>query len=141
MFKIRRVSFIKHQAVLKDLQLKTLPNDKPYANPDAWYWLAYDPEGIPVAYAAMALSQTQDKATGVYLARAGVLPQARGQGLQRRLVAARCNFARKLGKEWAYTDTRTNPHSANNLIRNGFLAYDPARPWAFEDSTYWRKRL
>lgn len=76
-----------------------------------------------------------------FLLRAGVLPQHRGNGLQRRLIRRRVKWAKDNGlrKVWTYTST-SNASSANNLIREGFEVYVPEEfnPGEF---IYWRKRL
>jgi GNAT superfamily N-acetyltransferase len=70
-----------------------------------------------------------------------VLPEARGQGLQRRLIGARERHARALGMAWLVTDTYQNPASSNSLIAAGYRLYEPAQPWGARGTLYWRKRL
>jgi GNAT superfamily N-acetyltransferase len=102
------------------------------------WWIAYDP--TPVAYAGLWPSIRTPGAG--YLCRAGVLPQARGKGLQRKLIKAREREALK--KEWValFSDTDpVNSRSMNNLIACGFESFRPPQPWAShgEDWCYWRK--
>lgn len=77
-----------------------------------------------------------------YLARMGVLPEARGHGLQRRMVRAAVAWAKALPPEASgqimVSDTRANPVSANNLIAIGFRMWEPPWAWSFSDSQYWR---
>ncbi len=107
----------------------------------AWYqpadafWLAYH-KNKPIAYAAMAPSQQW--ANVGYLCRAGVLPEYRGLGIQKRLIRVRVAYARKLGYLAVVTDTTDNPASANSLISCGFKLYQPFFPWAFKHTCYWR---
>ena len=58
--------------------------------------------------------------------RAGVRPDARGQGLQRRLIRARVAYAKREGfpEVWTYT-SNYNVASSNNLIREGFTLWAP----------------
>jgi GNAT superfamily N-acetyltransferase len=78
-----------------------------------------------------------------YLSSAGVLAAHRGQGLQLRLIRARCQWGKKQGAEYALTYTMSyNVKSANSLIHAGFKLYLPKEPW-FDtaDVLYWRKKL
>ncbi len=98
----------------------------------------------PVAYAGLHPSKRYD-CVG-YLCRAGVLPEHRGNGLQRRLISVRERHARSLGWTTLVTDTTDSKqehfNSANNLIREGFELYRPAFPWTRHATTlYWRKFL
>lgn len=67
-----------------------------------------------------------------------VLPAFRGHGIQRRLIRARLNYARRKGYNYAITDTVTyNPISARNLISCGFLPYWPTYRWKGDLACYW----
>lgn len=78
----------------------------------------------------------------VFLSRAGVLPEARGQGLQKKLIKARCNHAKKAGYSWAVTYTSPeNAPSFTSLQACGFLLYLPEYRWAGTEMLYWRKKL
>jgi GNAT superfamily N-acetyltransferase len=103
-----------------------------------WWWIAQD-DGEPVGFAGMVQSYRWGDA--VYFCRAAVLPKARGNGLQKRLIATRTRKAKQLGMNWAITDTRKNPASANSLISAGFRMYEPALPWGLKDGCYWKKRI
>ena len=64
--------------------------------------------------------------SAVFLNSCGVLPAARGRGIQRMLVRKRVNKARNMGFAWAYTYTHANNvHSSNNLIGCGFRMWRP----------------
>lgn len=76
-----------------------------------------------------------------YLWRAGVISIHRGKGLQKRMIRVREALARKLGGEYMISDTNLNPESANNLIKCGYLTYNPSSPYGFETAIYWRKKL
>lgn len=76
-----------------------------------------------------------------YLALAGVVPAARGQGLQKRLIRVRLAECRRRGWHWAITDTIDNPASACSLIAAGFRPYHPSVRWGGQASTYWRRAL
>jgi GNAT superfamily N-acetyltransferase len=104
-----------------------------------YWWLAYD-AGRPVAFGGLVHSQYYQKSG--YLIRSGVSWGNQGQGLQKRLIRARLNKARRLGWQWVMTDTSTrNPASANSLISCGFKMFVPWKKWNGRDSVYWQRRL
>lgn len=123
---------------LKYLQLACLPHDEPIFPERGWWWLGYS-FGTPVAFCIMERSKTWSDT--VYLSRAGVLRPWRGKGLQKKMLTIREKFARKCGYKWAITDTTENPPSANSLARRGYQMYEPAKPWAYNTTLYWRKKL
>lgn len=97
---------------------------------ESTWWVARL-NGKPIGYAGMLL-QSEERKPGdglykAYLNRAGVLPEARGGGLQKRLIRARCAHAAKSGSLRAYTYVwAANIGSMNSLISCGF------RPYFFE---------
>lgn len=103
-----------------------------------YWWIVYH-EGEPVGFAAMQPSSNWEK-TG-YLYRSGVLPDHRGKGLQKRLIKTREKKARELGWHTMVSDTTGTVYSANNLIKAGYLLFDPPHPWGFKNTNYWYKRL
>ena len=124
--------------LLHYLQLTILPHDVPKETESGFWWIGYDGV-LPVAFAAMhPSSQWSDVG---YLSRAGVLSSHRGQGVQRRLLRVRERRARVLGWTWLVSDTKFNPPSANNLIACGFKTFEPGKPWADYEATYWKKKL
>lgn len=104
------------------------------------WWLARDDDGDPVGYCGACIEPESPRVC--YLIRAGVLPDARGQGLQRRMIAARLAWARGQGLTTAITyTTATNVRSMRSLARARFLPYAPADPWAGAGSVYWHRTL
>ena len=104
------------------------------------WWIARDEEDDPVAFAALWAS-VRHLDTG-YLARSGVIPEHRGQGLQARLIRCRELHARGLGWQSMISDTvEGNITSANNLIKAGYKLWLPPERWATSGSLYWRKVL
>lgn len=123
---------------LHKMQKTCLPHDRPYFPTNGTYWIGYDSSN-PVAFCVVAPSvRWIDTA---YLARAGVLPSHRGQGLQKRMISIRERWARRNGYAWVVTDTAENPASANSLISRGYRMFVPSNPWGLDYSVYWRKRL
>ena len=110
-----------------------------YGMEEATWWIAWH-KGTPVAYAGV-MEHTKNYA---YLCRAGVVPEARGHGLQRKLIRKRVEYAKSLDYKGVvtYTIFHNNP-SSNNLIKEGFLLFDPLDPWSVEDEPvlYWIKEF
>lgn len=103
------------------------------------WWIARDESGQPVAYAGARAIPKQRLS---YLVRAGVLPSARGHGLQRRLIRCRVNWSAKQNAAAAITYTiHTNYPSSNNLIHSGFRMYSPDWLWVGKEVLYWWKDL
>ncbi len=119
------------------------PDREPHWKPveDYVWWVARNPHGDILGYAAARMWATVSPRTG-YLAWARVFPGARGKGLQRRLVRARVAWCRAQGA--LQVVTYTAPHNAPsmvNLIRSGFLPWDPVTPWFGTSWVYWRLPL
>lgn len=124
-----------------ELDRKCFPQDEPMKLKDirsGFWWFGYK-DGELVSYIGFIPSIL---GPGVlYFKRVGVLEHARGYGLQRRLMQAGERKGRKLGWHTIVTDTTQNVPSANNIIREGYLLFNPNFPWAFPDTLYWRKSI
>ena len=120
------------------LQRACLPHDEPVFPEDGVWWVGREGEQLVCFGLVTPSSQWLDTA---YLARAGVLPAWRGQGLQRRMIRVREAWARRRGYRWMISDTTDNVQSSNNLMRCGYTLIEPSAPWANHDSLYWTKRL
>jgi hypothetical protein len=116
----------------------TLPTGSGWFANGVW-WIIRDRRGAAVAFAGLRASVRWER-TG-YLALAGVLPEARGSGLQKRMTQLRLAECRRRGWKWAITDTLDNPASACSLIACGFRPYHPEVRWASKYSTYWRRNV
>lgn len=104
----------------------------------AYWWFAFDSNEAPVGYASLTYFPTGT----AFLSRAGVLPRARGHGLQRRLVYAREREARRAGVQRMVTYTSSdNIYSSNNMIRCGYRLYIPEYSWGLKRALYWEKDL
>ena len=128
----------KNKKLFASLQKTCLPYDSVYTETKAWYWVGYFNK-TPIAFCVLAPSLQWSDC--VYLARAGVVKEFRGRGLQKRMISIRERWARKQGYKWIVSDTTENPASANSLIGRGYKIYEPSNPWGFKHSLYWRKRL
>jgi len=120
--------------LIKPLDAICFPADaRPRVAASQW-WIGWvDKE--PAAYAGLRLLP----GGLAFLSRAGVLPPARGKGLQRRLIRVRLAAARRAGLETAFTYTvADNVPSMNNLIAEGFRTYEPEWAWAGRSGViYW----
>ena len=121
--KIRKLDVYDHGMIL-DLDALVFAAAPPDVGEHTAWWVVFDEDGAPVAYAGAMLWEPDD---AVYLHRAGVLPRARGLGLQRRMIRVRERWGRANNARAAYTYTAaTNTVSANNLIRCGYRLWTPS---------------
>jgi GNAT superfamily N-acetyltransferase len=138
--KIKQVdtSVVANVELLNTLQKECLPYDKTYDVSDGNWWVAHQ-DGKSIAFAGLVRSSRWGD-TG-YLCRSGVIPSARGRGVQKKLIRVRSLYAKKMGWAWLITDTYYNPASSNSLISCGFKLFDPSVPWGARGTLYWRKKL
>jgi len=136
---LKRVDIRKQssQDKLSRLQKVCLPYDQPIDTNFGSWWIATE-NGVDIGFAGLV--RTVSWTDCGYLCRAGVIPDARGQGLQKKLINVRVRQAKALGWNWVVTDTRLNPASANSLISCGFKMFEPSKPWGYKDTLYWRKK-
>jgi GNAT superfamily N-acetyltransferase len=115
----------------------TFPADElPRWRSDGAAWVAYDGEdAVGFLYAEPQLDGSW------YFSRVGVMPQARGKGLQRVLMQRLEGWAKRQGIKTLVSTTYQNPASANNFVREQWLTYLPATPWGALDTIYWWKAL
>lgn len=130
----RKVQTTSAYAVLTALHTLTFPGDEvPEWKPSGLAWITYD-NGEPVAF--LYCEQMHDRSW--YFSRVGVMPAARGLGLQRKLMKT---MQRALPGAVLISTTYRNPASANNFVREQWMTYLPAVPWGAPDTIYWRKDL
>lgn len=111
--------------MLSGLDAIIFPDDTaPEADDGAAWWLVFDDDWEPVAYAGVYPYVDAEAPNTWFLLRAGVMPQARGNGLQRKLIKARVRYAVKQGCKRMITYTAgTNVPSMRSLIAEGFRPY------------------
>jgi GNAT superfamily N-acetyltransferase len=126
------------QTRLSVLQKKCLPYDKPYDTNHGYWWIATQ-DGVDCAFAGLVCSPWWTDCG--YLIRCGVVPDMRGQGLQKKFIRVRIRQAKTLKMNWVITSTFDNPASANSLIACGFKMFNPTRPWMAKHTSYWRLKL
>jgi GNAT superfamily N-acetyltransferase len=125
-------------AELDDLDHRCFPHDTRVRTDRDLWWLAYDGKRV-VGYASAKVWESDN---ALYLARAGVLPEARRRGIQRRRIRARVQYARRLGLALLYTYTVPwNTASANNLAACGFRLWRPVKPWGGKHCLYYYRRI
>jgi GNAT superfamily N-acetyltransferase len=124
---------------LRAMHSLILPSDEvPALNPNVAAWLGWA-KGTPVAFCTARYWRSEGS---VFLERAGVLPIAQGNGLQRRMIRLREKWAKQQGAECVltYVEAR-NYESLVNLLRCRYRLYEPANPWGIEGGHYFRKEL
>lgn len=126
------------QMRLSVLQKKCLPNDKPYDTTSGYWWIAAK-NGVDIGFAGLVHSSRWSDCCN--LVRAGVIPDHRGQGLQKKFIRVRIRQAKALKMNWIVTSTYDNPASANSLIACGFKMFNPSVPWMAKHTSYWRLKL
>lgn len=128
----QRVSVKDRRDVLTALHTLTFPSDEqPDWQEQGLAWITYD-QGEPVAF--LYAEQMPDKSW--YFSRVGVMPAARGKGLQRKLMRL---MEKALAGQKLISTTYLNPASANNFVRMGWLTFLPAYRWGAPDTIYWYK--
>lgn len=133
MYRLRRTDDVEAVMALHTL---CLPGDD--WDEGTQHWILWDALWSPVGFCSARLLTGQP---GVFLSRAGVLPAARGCGLQRRMIQTRLRWAREVDATFAITyTTYTNFASTMNLLKCGFKFYLPSYKWA-GDVNYFIKDL
>jgi GNAT superfamily N-acetyltransferase len=101
------------------------------------WWIVWNENYEPVGYCGVVIYD--DFAIHK---RCGVLPCARGNGLQKRMLKTRENFAKKnkCGSILTYVSIQ-NIISANNLISTGYRVYNPSWRWGGDHYLYVQKML
>lgn len=103
------------------------------------WWFAYDAKDNPIAFSGLNPSIMYKNAG--YYKRVGVLPGHRGNGLQLRFFRTLERRAKAIGWNMIVSETTDAIYSANNFIRAGYRLFEPAYPWAFPNSLYWKKSI
>lgn len=124
--------------LMDSMDRNTITGSDPFEKGEGYWWIAYDGK-TPAGFAGMTL---HENGTMAFLCRCGVLPEYRGKGLQRKLIKVRERLAKKIGVKWlvSYT-TRKRLVSGNNLIKCGFLLFDPPFSWGDKYWLHFRKEI
>jgi len=118
-YTVRKARSAEDLQAVAELDARIFETDRRIQLGRAAWWLVRDGAGSPVGFAGISWVRGGRR---WMLARAGVLPEHRRQGLHRRLLRARERHARRLAS-WApivtYT-AATNTGSANSLLSAGY---------------------
>lgn len=130
---IRRIEIDSDEIdAVKALDHATLPECGPADNTE--WWGAFEGEEL-VAYAGARVLPSG----AWFLSRAGVREAWRGHRLQLRLIRARVRRGRQLACSRIVTYTMpNNAPSMRNLIRGGFMPYEPEVAWSGSGVVYWK---
>ena len=121
------------------------PHDAPY--PVEWSknvsWVAYETNPVTKAEELAGYLSAHPIRRGVlFFSRVGVLPWARGYGLQRKLMAALEKHARAEGYRELVTYTvGRNGYSTANILAWGYRTYEPRKSWVGYEVVHLKKRL
>ncbi len=131
MFRLRQTEDLE---VIKDLNLVIFPITGAIDDDDldeSTWWVA-ELAGEPVGFGGVRLFDDH-----AYLTRAGVVKEARGKGLQQRLIQTRVRFAKAHGAPVVRTYVWTgNIASMRSLVKCGFLPYLRTREPAANGGSY-----
>lgn len=120
-----------HRRIISRLDRRCFPGDKREPFDDRTWWIVWHVRGkrrTPVGYAGYKESTL---AGHVFFCRAGILAPHRRQGLHRRLIKARTQYARRMGYLGVVTYAlKHNTVSANSLATCGFKLYTPKIEYA-----------
>lgn len=109
---------------MRELDNACFPTDTSFYNDEDYHWWVVYIDKVPVAYAAARVhsrSGDDKRIVCIKFSRCGVLPEYRGHGFQRALIAARVSWAKRVRASRIETYTSLdNQHSKNNLIAEGF---------------------
>lgn len=134
-YKLRRTDDLD---IVRELHSLAFPEDK-WVGDDHTFWVATDEHDKPVGFCSAIYWPDRN---AVFLSRAAVAQSAQGNGLQRRMVRTRLNWARQQGAQRVVTyTTGRNYGSIINLLRCGLRFYEPEDRWAGNDKHYFQLYL
>lgn len=121
------------------LYRKIFPTDEFTLTQDDILWIVYNGKK-PVGFCS--LCPLKHELGVAFCSAAGLLWEARGKKLHKRMIRVRTRWAKKNGIKTLITYTvYFNTLSARNLLSNGFELYLPAYKWAGTGMLYFRKDL
>lgn len=142
MFRIQEVCGVVHAQIIATFNAMepSFPPLEPRHLSDGLWWLAYDEADQPIGFAGMV--PFIPFAQVAYFKRAFVVPDHRGQGIQRAFITVREDRARQLGITCLVSDCAVdNIRSAANFHLSGFELCDPEQKWCPQPSFYWVKDI
>ena len=143
MYQIRRIDGMEHIDLLhymNGFEPGRFPELQSLHFTKGLWWIAQIQDGTVVGFAGLVPCAPFDNVA--YLKRAYVLPQHRGNGLQRDFIKVREEAARALGMRQIVTECcGDNLASQANLRHEGYVECTPEQPWGEPGSIYFVKRL
>ena len=132
-----RMFMLEHADEARDIHAMAFSDDL-WVGDDHTFWVAKH-NGTVVGFCSAVYRPERGH---VFLSRAAVIKNARGHGIQKRMIATRIRWARKQGaKECVtYTSPKNYP-SMCSLLACGFKFYFPHEPWAGKSMHYFRMDL
>lgn len=128
----------KSREILDDLDQELFPGEEIYNKDTGYWWLVYNKNNKPIGFAGLDIF-TDGRG---FLCRSGVLSEARGHGIQKRLIKLRESKAKKEKIKVICTYTsHDNIYSCNNLIICGYKRYEPKYIWGIDNGLYFYKNL
>lgn len=112
--------------LIRELHSLAFPEDS-WVGDDHTFWVARDSTGKPIGFCSAVYRPDSGY---VFLSRAAVSLEARGSGLQRRMIRVRVAWAKRQGAATVITYTLLkNYESLVNLLKSKFRFYHPTEPW------------
>lgn len=132
--KIRQTNNIKE---IVEIMERCVPGDLLELNENI-FWIVKD-GGESIGFASL---KPLPEENSIFLSLVGILPNARGAGIQRKLIKTRLNWAKRNGYKCAVTYTlMDNYPSISNLIKCGFKFYTPYYEWVGSKVFYFKKDI
>lgn len=141
--RVRRVATPDHltddiKEQLNSLDKELFEGSPVFPKHGSYWWLVYYGDDV-VGFGGLTYYPELKSA---FLSRVGVLPIARGLGIQKKLIKARERQAVKDGYDRIISYTsRDNVVSANNLIACGYKLYTPKWDWGIKWGFYLEKKI
>jgi len=134
---------------LRYLDGRCFPDDKPLRLEDAFEWVLVTSKITPEAFCGWR--PIDNMPAHAFLSRAGVLPEARGQGLQKFMIDLREDAMRKAGQVRSITYTEAySVASMRSLMACGYKPFEPTKAIVhkivvskdrWKQMVYWKKSL
>lgn len=124
--------------LVKGLLKEIFPSDEIDVAENDQLWIVWNEEKSPVGFCSLRPLEE-----GIaYLNWAGLLDEAKGQGLHKRMIRARESWAKKNNYKQIITYTTvSNIQSARNLLKTKYELFLPEYAWAGENYLYFQKDI
>jgi len=124
--------------LVRGLHQKIFPLDEPDLLETDQFWIVYSDRDKPVGFCSVRPLEYKT----AYFNWAGLLEEAQGKGLHRRMIYTREKWCRRIGFKYIVTYTVIdNIQSSRNLLKCNYDLYLPEHYWAEKNSLYFQKKL